>query len=144
MRHAYQAAVDKFRTSADLDKSSFDPYLAISRIAIYALDDVDAGVAAIQEAQKRGYASGRRELAQLGDGYLRRANNSRRLAHALSGEQRRREQEKARADYGRCVDSFDTIVGFANAAQNLETCKRNLEAVAREISSESGDYEVQE
>ncbi|MEP6915754.1 MAG: serine/threonine-protein kinase [Acidobacteriota bacterium] len=144
IRHAYQAAVDKFRTSADLDKTSFDPYLAISRIAIYALDDVDAGVAAIQEAQKRGYASGRRELAQLGDGYLRRANISRKLARALSGDQRRREQEKARADYGRCVDSFDTIVGFANAAQNLETCKKNLEALAREISAEPGDTELQE
>jgi hypothetical protein len=137
MRRAYQAAIDKFRTAADLDKSSFDPYLAISRIAVYALEDVDSGVAAIQEAQKRGYTSGRRELAQLGDGYLRRGNSSRRLARTLSGVQRRRELEKARGDYGRCIDSFDTIVGFANAAQNLETCKRNLETVAREISSES-------
>jgi hypothetical protein len=142
MRRAYQAAVDKFRTAADLDQSSFDPYLAISRIAMYALDDVDGGVTAIQAAQKRGYTSGRRELAQLGDGYLRRANNSRRLAQTLSGEQRRREQDKARADYGRCIESFDTIVGFANAAQNLETCKRNLERLAREISSESDEDDV--
>jgi predicted Ser/Thr protein kinase len=141
-RHAYQAAVDKFRAAADLDTASFDPYLAISRIAVYALEDVDAGVAAIHEAQKRGYSSGRRELAQLGDGYLRRANNSRRLAHTLSGEQRRREQDKARADYGRCIDSFDPIVGFANAAQNLETCKRNLESLSREISSESDQDEL--
>ena len=89
-RATYRRAVDTFRAAADLDSSSFDPYLGISRIAVYGLGDVDQAAAAIQEAEKRGYVSGRRERALLGDGYLRRATASRATARTLSGDQRRR------------------------------------------------------
>ena len=91
----------------------------------------------LQDAEKRGYEPGRRERALLGDGYLRRANTSRLLARTLSGEQRRRELERARADYASCVEAFDPIVGFGFAAKNLEICKHQLDVVDREL----GDYD---
>jgi hypothetical protein len=97
---------------------------------------VDAAATAIIEAEKRGYQSSRRERAQLGDGYLRRGEKSRRLARTVSGDQRRRELENAQAAYARCVDMFDPIIGFGNAAHNLEFCKRRLAAVSHVLDAE--------
>jgi len=134
VRQMYQSAIDKFRAAAEIDPDSFDPYLGITRIAVYGLDDVDQAAAAIGEAEKRGYASGRRERAQLGDGYMRRADRRRRLARTLSGDRHSRELESARADYDRCVASFDPIVGFARAADNLEYCKRQIERIDTELN----------
>ena len=136
-RQTYLTAIEKFRRAAALDTRSFDPYLGIARIEVYGLDNVDGAAAAIAEALKRGYQSGSRERAQFGDGYLHRAEKSRKLARTLSGEQRRRELEKASVDYGRCIESFDPIVGFARAAQNLEFCKRRLETVGRELAADT-------
>lgn len=132
-RQTYRKAVEKFRAAALVDPQSFDPYLGISRIQVYGLGEVDEAAAAINEAEKRGYVPGRRERAQLGDGYLRRANARRNLAHSLSGDQRRRELENARGDYARCIETFDPIVGFGRAAANLEICKRQLEKVTAEL-----------
>jgi tetratricopeptide (TPR) repeat protein len=132
-RQTYLRAIEKFRAAAERDPLSFDPYLGISRIAVYGLGDVDQAFTAIEEASKRGYVSGRRERAMLGDGYLRRANASRALARTLSGEQRLRELEHARADYAGCIAAFDGILGFGYSAKNLEICKRNMERVERDI-----------
>jgi hypothetical protein len=136
-RQTYEAAVDKFRKASVLDPDSPDPYLGISRIEVYGLEDVDEASNAIAEAEKRGYTAGRRERAQLGDGYLKRAERSRKLARTLSGDQRRRELESARDDYGRCVAAFDPILGFGNAAQNLEFCKARQDAVIRDLTADS-------
>jgi hypothetical protein len=136
-RATYRRAVDRFRAAADLDGDSYDPYLGISRIAVYGLGDVDQAAAAIQEAEKRGYVSGRRERALLGDGYLRRATAGWASARPLSGDQRRRELEKLRADYKGCVDAFDPIVGFGNAAKNLEICKGQLDRIDEELGAEA-------
>ncbi len=135
-RQAYQTAVEKFRQAAALDPDSYDPYLGIARLEVYGLDDVDEAAKAIREAEKRGYVSGRRERAQLGDGYLKRAEKSRKIARALSGDQRRRELENARDDYARCVAAFDPILGFANSAQNLEFCKARMDDVASELTAD--------
>jgi hypothetical protein len=134
-RQLFQSAISKFQRAAELDPASFDPYLGISRTLVYGFDDVEGAGAAIAEAEKRGYHSNRREQAQLGDGFLRRAEKSRRLARSLSGDQRRRELENAHAAYARCVEQFDPIVGFGNAAQNLEFCKRRLATVAHELEA---------
>ena len=132
-RQIYARAVDRFRAAAEHDRESFDPYLGISRVAVYGLGDVEQAMSAIEEAIKRGYVAGRRERALLGDGFLRRGNASRTLARSLSGEQRRRELERARADYASCIDAFDGILGFGYSAKNMETCKRQLERVEREL-----------
>ena len=132
-RQLFATAIARFQRAAELDAASYDPYLGLSRTQVYGFDDVEAATAAITEAEKRGYHSSRRERAQLGDGYLRRAEKSRRLAGSLSGEQRRRELEHAHAAYGRCVELFDPIIGFGNAAHNLEFCKRNLAAMAHAL-----------
>jgi hypothetical protein len=133
-RYTYRRAAEKFRAAAGLDDESFDPYVAISLLEVYGAGDVDEAAAAIQEAEKRGYVPGRREQALLGDGYLRRATSTRALARSLSGEQRRRELEKARDDYRRCVAAFDPIVGFGRSAANLESCKRQVQRIDQELA----------
>jgi len=132
-RQAYQAAVARFEAAAQLDDRSFDPYLGISNIQAYGLDDVDLAAAAIDEAEKRGYTPGRRERAQLGDGYLKRADRGRRRALALSGEARRVELDRARTDYQRCVERFEPIQDFGNAAGNLNHCRSQIERIETEI-----------
>jgi tetratricopeptide (TPR) repeat protein len=139
-RVTYRRALERFRAAAEMDERAFDPYLGISRIEVYALGDVDRGIAAVEAAEQRGYVAGRPERALLGDGYLKRAQASRALARTLSGEQRRRELDKARTDFTSCIAAFDPIVGFARAAENLEMCKRQLQLVEHEIAMLDGAY----
>ena len=135
---AYRRAIDRFREAARLDPDSFDPYLGISRIAVYGLApaDVDLASEAITAAQKRGYTPGRRERAQLGDGYMRRGDLLRREARTLSGEERTRALEKARADFQGCIDTFEPIVGFGLAARNIETCKVQIVRVDEDLAED--------
>jgi hypothetical protein len=130
-----EAALATFREAAESDPESFDPYLGMARLQVYALADVDAAAASIAEAEKRGYTAGRREAAFLGDGYLTRANASRLRAGRLTGEQRWRELNNAREDYQRCIVFFDPIIAFGNAAENLEICKVQLERIERQLVS---------
>ena len=132
-----ESALAKFREAAQADPASFDPYLGMARIQVYALSDVDAAAASLEEAEQRGYKPGRREAALLGDGYLRRALATRRSAAVLTGEQKWRELTNARADFERCVVLFDPIVAFGNAAANLERCKAQLVQVERQLDEGS-------
>jgi hypothetical protein len=132
-----EAALAKFREAAEVDPRSFDPYLGMARIQVYALSDVDAAAESIRKAEERGYTPGRREAALLGDGYLRRALATRRSAAVLTGDQKWRELTSARADLERCVVLFDPIVAFGNAATNLERCKAQLVQVERQLDDGS-------
>lgn len=132
-----ESALTKFRDAAQADPASFDPYLGMARIHVYALSDVDAAAASVEEAEQRGYTPGRREAALLGDGYLRRALSTRRSAAVLTGDQKWRELTNARADFERCVVLFDPIVAFGNAAANLERCKAQLVQVERQLDEGS-------
>jgi serine/threonine protein kinase len=133
---AYRRAIDRFRAAARLDTDSYDAYLGISRVAVYGLvpADVDLAAESIKEAEKRGYTPGRRERAQLGDGYMRRADALRREARELSGDERTRALQKARADYQGCIDTFEPIVGFALAARNIEVCKTQRAVLDEELA----------
>jgi hypothetical protein len=133
-----QESLALFQQAAEADPESYDPYLGIARIQVYALGDVDAAASSIEEAERRGYVRGRREAALLGDGYLRRASASARRARVLTGEQRERELLGARTDYERCVSLFDPIVAFGNSAKNLEMCKAGADQVERQLQIEPG------
>lgn len=128
-----ESALATFRAAAKADPESFDPFLGMARLQVYLLDDVDGAAASIDEAGRRGYVAGRRESALLGDGYLRRATAGRKRAGVLTGEQRLRELNAARDDYQRCVEFFDPIVAFGNAAQNLEICKAQRQRIDRQL-----------
>ena len=130
----FKQAIDKFRQSARLDPQSPDPYLGLSRVYIYGLGDVDQGAGAIREAETRGHPPGWRERAQLGDGYLGRAEKIRREAPKEPGDQPAGTRiEMARDDYARCVESFNPILAKANAKGNRDSCQRHLDAANDEL-----------
>lgn len=131
----YRRAIDRFRAATRLDPESFDPYLGIGRIAVYGLvpADVDLASEAMAAAQKRGYSPGRRDRAQLGDGYMRRGETLRREARNVSGAQRVHALEAARESFASCIDAFEPILGFANAARNIEVCKDQVKRVSEEL-----------
>jgi hypothetical protein len=133
-------ALQMFREAVDADPTSFDPYLGMARLQVYALSDVDGAAASIARAEELGYSPGRREKAQLGDGYLWRAEATRRSATVLTGDQRWRELNSARADYERCIAFFDPIVSFANSAANLEKCKGQLLQIDRQLEQRDGGF----
>ncbi len=50
-------------------KRSPDPWLGLARLDIYSLHDLEGGEAAIKGAERRGHDIGKRETAELADGY---------------------------------------------------------------------------
>lgn len=139
----YRRAIDRFRDAARLDPQAYDPYLGISRIAVYNLvpADVELAASAMADAQKRGYTPGRRERALVGDGYMRRGEILRREARNVSGSQRTRALEQARESFVACIEAFEPILGFASAARNIEVCKTQLTHVDEEIEDAQASEE---
>jgi hypothetical protein len=131
----YRRAIDRFRDAARLDPRSYDPYLGITRIAVYNLvpADVELASQAMADAEKRGYSAGRRERALLGDGHMRRGEVLRREARNVSGVQRTHALERARDSFQACIEAFEPILGFANASRNIEVCKAQVALVEEEI-----------
>ena len=82
---AFRDAVAKFEEAGRVDSRWPDPYLGLARTYIYGLDDLDKAIAAMKEAEQRGYRPGNRELVQLADGYRNRADRWRREAAAVRG-----------------------------------------------------------
>jgi tetratricopeptide (TPR) repeat protein len=131
----FRRAIDRFREAARLDPESYDPYLGITRIAVYNLvpADVELASQAMEAAEKRGYSPGRRERALLGDGHMRRGEVLRHEARHVSGAERMHALEQARQSFRACIEAFEPILGFANAARNIETCKTQAALVDEEI-----------
>ena len=86
-----QEAVARFQEASRLDTRWADPHLALARTYVYGLDNIDAALTAMREAEQRGYRPGNRELMQLADGYRSRADRMRREAAAADMH----EQERA-------------------------------------------------
>jgi hypothetical protein len=124
-----QTAVARFRNAAAFDTDAFDPYVGMAVTQLYALADVDGALQSLDAAVKRGYTVTRRDTALVGDAYLRRGRLGLRRAALLTGHQRQTAIEKARADFDRCVSSFEQIVEFGNAAKHLETCKAQRQQI---------------
>jgi hypothetical protein len=129
-RTLYSRAIDEFRQAASLDARLPDPYLGLSRIYIYGLNDLDSGAKAIADADARGHKPGWRDQAQLGDGYLRRADEERRTADGLADEARVAALKSAQADYQQCVATFEPIVDKARSRRNRDYCQRRADAIA--------------
>jgi hypothetical protein len=137
-RPEFEAAVRAFRESARLDTSSPDPYLGLARIYAYSLREVEPLIDAIEEAERRGYTSGPREQAQIGDAYRFRAERSRLAAAGLDGEARIEQLTSAVADYGECIAYFEGL-DFFDAENNLRSCRRRLAAIVEELERPGAD-----
>ena len=142
----YSVAAAKFQRAAALDAKSPDPHLGLGRIYLEprGLNDVDKGVSAIQEAERRGHVIEWRQRADIGHAYRVRADGFRREGERelnLDSVEHSDAFERARADYERCVEFLSPI---ADRARNeLRDCRRYvrtltdaIEARAREPQQE--------
>jgi serine/threonine protein kinase len=131
-RSGFEEAIRGFRESARLDAEAPDPYLGLARIYAYSLREVEPLIDAIDEAEQRGYQSGPREQAQIGDAYRFRADRTRAAAAALGGDARIERLASAAEDYGQCIAYFEGL-NFFDSENNLRTCRRRLAAIVEEL-----------
>ena len=121
-------AVEEFEEAARLDQRWPDPYLGLARTYIYGLDDLDRAIAALQEAESRGYRPGNRELVQLADGYRSRAERMRREAPGVKGlDQERDYLEKALEDYRQAFEFYRQAMGFGEVSANMRQVQTRID-----------------
>ncbi len=131
------AAEDKFDEAADLVKRWPDPYLGLASLYIYDLNDVDKAEEALKKAAHYGHPGGKRETAQLADGYRRRADQMWRQSRALTqapGEEREY-LEKARQDYMHAQDLYDRAGLFGDAVRNRLQAIQGQERVEQRLTA---------
>jgi len=113
-------AVNKFVESSELVKRWPDPYLGLASLYVYDLNDVEKAEDALKKAARYGHPEGKRETAQLGDGYRRLGDRLWRKSRSFTqmpGEERDY-LEKARKDYIHAEDLYEKSGLFGDAARN--------------------------
>ena len=126
-------AKSRFIESARLDTSSPDPYLGQARINAYETRDFEALLVNIADAEQRGYKAGRRERAQVGDGFKFKADRALMQSRSASDEGRRRFLEQAASDYESCISRFEGLANYFGSERNLAYCQRQLGRVKAEL-----------
>ncbi len=126
-------AIRLLRTAARLDPASPDPYLGLATIFAYSTRDLPALTQAIRDAEDRGYTSGRRERAELGDVHKVLADRARARAQSLTGEERVDLLQTAAGDYARCMEYF-TGLHLGDSESNIAMCRTRLRGVSEELS----------
>jgi eukaryotic-like serine/threonine-protein kinase len=129
-------AVTRFQEAARLDTHWPDPYLGLARTYIYGFEDLDKAIAAMREAEQRGYRAGNRELVQLADGYRARADRMRREASTVKGlEQERACLQKAVDDYTQAMGIYGKAIGFGEASGAMLQVQARRDEVQRRLDA---------
>jgi len=123
----------KFQEAADLWKSSPDPYLGLERL--FAYSDPDRAQEAADKARTLGHTENRRELAQLADGYFRRATLTANDAKKFRGITLTERDclFRARQDFERAKDLYSRVGSYGNAADSLVVADRGLSLVQQRL-----------
>jgi serine/threonine protein kinase len=121
----------KFEQSADLMSRAPDPYLGLARLYIYSLHDVDRAEDALKAADKRGHEMGRRERAQLADGYRDRGERLMREAVRAAGLPEEKDMlKRAEHDLHRAEELYQEIIPYGSSATNLRRVLENIDVIA--------------
>jgi hypothetical protein len=129
-----------FIEAARRDSTMPDPYIGLARIHAYDTRDLEALLQNIADAESRGYKPGRRERAQVGDGYKFKGDRALAQSRNASGEGRRRFLEQAASDYEHCVARFDGLTDYFDAERNLAYCQRQLARVNRSLEESAWEW----
>jgi hypothetical protein len=134
-RQEFTEAVTAFREAAQLRPNWPDPFLGLMRTFIYGLDDLDRGVDALRQAERFGYSSGNREIAQLADGYRARGDRLARSARQLRGlPQEQPSLEKSAEAYRYSLELYAKVTDFASGAANIRLAQRSLDQIERRLA----------
>ena len=133
-------AVLGFEEAARLNNRWPDPYLGLARTYVYGLEDLDKAIAAFNEAERRGYRPGNRELVQLADGYRARADRMRREAAAMRNLPGEREcLQKAADDYRQALDLYGKAIGFGEVSSTMRQVQSRLDEVEERLAEVESD-----
>jgi serine/threonine protein kinase len=131
-----RTALSKFEQARNLMSKSPDPYLGLARLYIYNLKDVERAEDALRKADKLGHDKGRREKAQLADGYKDRGDKLMREATRVVGLSEEEEYlKRAREDYRKAEDLYREIVPFANATTALRRILDQLDTISLRLET---------
>ncbi len=113
-------AVARFREGAGLLRNTPDAELGLARIYTYDLNDLEQAEEALAKAADKGHPAGKREQAQLADGYRRRGDRIWRESRAFQKFPDREQEslEKARQDYMKAQELYQKTELFGDAARN--------------------------
>jgi tetratricopeptide (TPR) repeat protein len=126
----FAEAVTAFREAAELRSDWPDPFLGLARTFIYGLEDVERAGDAMRQAQRRGYATSDRDIAQLGDGYRARGDSLREAARQLESLPQEDEYLRRAIDaYREALSLYERIPGFAGVAAGLRRIHRTIAEV---------------
>lgn len=132
-------AVAKFTEAEKLLPRSPDPELGLARVYVYGLKDIDKAYHALQEAEKRGYALGNREKAQLGDGYRDRGDRLFWDTRNIRGLPQEKDQiQRAREDYARALGLYQEIAPWGNSNASIVRVENSLEQVNSRLDQIEG------
>jgi hypothetical protein len=126
-------AARKFQEASELWKSSPDPYLGIERL--FAYSDPDRAQEAADKASKLGHTPNRRELAQLADGYFRRATLAAKDAQKFRGITLNERDclYRSRHDFEQAKQLYSRVGSYGNAADSLIAADKALDAVQQRL-----------
>ena len=126
----YNLAIAKFNEAQQLMPHSPDPQLGLARVYVYGLKDIDKAYEALQQAEKLGYVLGKREKAQLADGYRDRAEKLFWDSRNVRGlPQEKDEIQRAKGDYERALGLYQSIVPWGNSSASVVRVQNDLNSV---------------
>ena len=110
-----------FEDAANYMKKSPDPWLGLARLYIYSLHDMEHAEAAFKEAERRGHDIGKRETAQLADGYRYQGERTMALGdQAASGADAQQYYDLAGKDLAHARQLYESILPWGGAAASLK------------------------
>jgi serine/threonine protein kinase/tetratricopeptide (TPR) repeat protein len=131
----FTEAVAAFREAAELRPNWADPFLGLSRVFIYGLEDVDRGADALKQAEKFGFTPGDRETLQLADGYRTRADALARTAKALAGMAQEQEYlTRALEAYSQSLKLYSTVATVPGVTRTIRIAERGQKLVEQRIA----------
>jgi serine/threonine protein kinase len=136
----WSEAKAKFEEAADLMPKSPDPHLGLARLYVYAFKDIDRAEKELREAEKHGDKMGKREKAQLADGYRDRGDEWVREAARTRGLPQEEEYlRRADEDYARAEDLYRSVAPFGSSAAMLRRIYDSRNSVASQIEVAKGE-----
>jgi hypothetical protein len=120
-----------FMAAALALKKSPDPWLGLAPLYIYSLHDLAHGEAAIRQASRLGYATGKRETAELADLYRYRAERVIALGdQAGTKSQAAHYYRLAAPDLARARRLYESILPWDGAADSLKRVNDSINRIS--------------
>ena len=120
-----------FIAASQAMKKSPDPWLGLAPLYIYSLHDLAHGEAAIRQASRLGYATGKRETEELADLYLYRAERTMTLGDQASTKSDAAHYYRMAApDLTRARRLYESILPWDGAADSLRRVNDSIHRIS--------------